>query len=89
LLNGESDMKARQIIVPLEAWFKSEIQKAETTYSKKRKFTSPIVVHKQTVEKFTETILENRRPNGSFESKLAQLECHLRFLLAFRDNLLP
>ena len=89
LLNGDSDKKARPIIVPLEAWFKSQMEKSDTKDSKKRKFTCPVVVHKQTVEQFTRTILENRRPNGSFESKLAQLECHLRFLQAYRDNLLP
>ena len=48
------------------------------------------VVHKQSVDEFTKVILEIRRPNGSFESKLAQLECHLRFLQAYyRDNSLP
>lgn len=71
------------------AWFKSKMKKADTTDLKKRKFTCPIVVHNQTVEQFTKEIIENRRPNGSFESKLAQLECHLRFLQAYRDNLLP
>ena len=61
----------RLLIHPLEAWFKSQMKKADTTDSKKRKFTCPIVVHKQTVEQLTKEILENRRPNGSFESKLA------------------
>ena len=47
------------------------------------------MVQKQTVEEYTKDLLEIRCPNGNWEHKLEQLECHLRFLDAYRRDKLP
>lgn len=87
LLNGDADETAEPIIPSIVEWFRSKLRDLKT--SKKRKKSDPIVAHKHTIEDFTKKILEEMRPNGCYVNKQAQLECHLRFLDAYRNDLLP